>query len=134
MAAGDWLPSGVTNVTSMAVDQQDNIFVAVSLSATNSTTMFVSTNSGVTWDPAASGIYNSPVRAMTVDQNNDVYAGAFSHVYRTQNLGQSWAYMQFDVDTSLNKDVLSLALDANGFLYVGLDGGGVFRSVEAVVP
>jgi photosystem II stability/assembly factor-like uncharacterized protein len=128
------LPSGATRVTAMVIDRQDNIFVAVNISATNTISMFVSIDNGLTWEAAGKGIYNSPIRTMIVDQNNTVYAAAFSQVYRTQNQGRSWGLLQVDVETSLNKDALSLALDANGLLYVGLDGGGVFRSVEAVVP
>jgi len=118
------LPVGVTNVPSLLVDNSDNIYIS----------LFVSTDNGATWNSAASGIYNSPIRAFAVDQNNYVYSAASSHVYRTQNLGQSWTYMQYNLNSSLNMDALSLATDTLGYLYVGLDGGGVVRSVSPLQP
>ena len=87
--------------------------------------VFVTTDGGTSW--SASGL-NSSTRALAYDQTGDVlYAGTQSNgVYAGANGGTSWSAMNSGLG---DLNCLCLGLDrVNGYLFVGTDGGGVYRT------
>ena len=83
---------------------------------------YLSTDNGVTWAHAITGLTTTDVRRSTKNGNN-IYAGTFGGgVFVTGNNGSSWA----DVSTGMtNTFVRSLAVIGTN-LFAGTTSGGVF--------
>jgi len=87
--------------------------------------VYMSTNGGTNWQ--------SPSRTMGVEcisldptSANRLFAGTWQGVYTSTNGGSSWTEMNNGL---FDDDVNCMDFDAtNGVLYVGTNGGGVFRS------
>ena len=94
--------------------------------------VFKSTDGGVNWGPANSGLPGSPIQALAVDPQtpSTLYAGSrFSGVLKSTDGGGNWSAVNTDL-TDFN--VLALAIDPQTpfTLYAGTDGGGVFKTTD----
>jgi photosystem II stability/assembly factor-like uncharacterized protein len=108
---------------SIAVNQRGDIFVGDLNGA-----VVRSTDKGVTWEKyAITGLYANNVRVLTPLGENEIIAGLYyGGVFRSTDKGQTWIAMN---DGLLNKNITSIAVAADGFLYLATVGGGVFRSI-----
>ena len=87
--------------------------------------VYISTNNGSTWQ-TPSVYMNATCIAVDPTTTNKLFVGCTDGVYISTDGGSSWTMMN---DGLFDKDVNCIDFDAiNGVLYVGTDGGGVFRS------
>jgi len=85
-----------------------------------------STNNGTSWEKIAH--IPPAVWSLSEDGNDNIFAGTNQGVFQSADLGKTWSQM-----TQLNNhSVRSLKFDESGFLYAGMDFGGVFRSSTTV--
>jgi hypothetical protein len=97
-----------------------NIFVG-----TSGDGMFRSTNNGLSWAPANSGLVGLEFPAFAISGSN-LYAGSEGEgVFLSVNNGTSWSALA----PLTNQFVFALAVSGSD-LYAGVDGGGVFRSTN----
>ncbi len=97
-----------------------NVFVG-----TSGDGMFRSTNSGLSWSPANSGLVGLEFPAFAISGSN-LYAGSEGEgVFLSTNNGASWSALA----PLTNQFVFALAV-SGADLYAGVDGGGVFRSTN----
>ncbi|NOS84074.1 MAG: T9SS type A sorting domain-containing protein [Ignavibacteria bacterium] len=97
-----------------------NVFVG-----TSGDGMFRSTNSGLSWLPANSGLVGLEFPAFAILGSN-LYAGSEGEgVFLSTNNGISWSALA----PLTNQYVFALAVSGTD-LYAGVDGGGVFRSTN----
>jgi photosystem II stability/assembly factor-like uncharacterized protein len=94
--------------------------------------LFKSSDGGENWDKLVAGLDpNSLIKSIAIDPNNDslVYiADYFSGVYFSNDAGATWQKMNDHLD---HKDANQLALSDDGqVLYLGTEGGGVYRMGE----
>jgi hypothetical protein len=90
-----------------------------------------STDAGVSWGEANTGLANTAVRVLAIDPITPgvLYAGTGGGVFKSTDAGVSWG----EANTGLaNTDVRALAIDpiTPGILYAGT-AGGVFKSTDA---
>lgn len=90
--------------------------------------VFVSTDGGASWTARNSGLANTLVRALAVDEVGKLYAATSGRgVFKTINNGECW----WEVNNGLSlRFVTTLFIDANGRLYAGTAGDGVFRTTN----
>jgi hypothetical protein len=97
-----------------------NVFVG-----TSGDGMFRSTNNGLSWSPANSGLVGLEFPAFAISGSN-LYAGSEGEgVFLSINNGVSWSALA----PLTNQYVFALAVSGTD-LYAGVDGGGVFRSTN----
>lgn len=125
---GSGSPVGM-HVTGIVVDPSTptNIF------AGTTTGVLKTTNSGVLWSAANSGLTNLNIRTIVMDPTNSqvLYVGTSTGgVFKTTNGGASWTASNSGLT---NLKILSLAVhpSTTSTLYVGTDGGGVFKSINS---
>ncbi|MGE5106496.1 MAG: VPS10 domain-containing protein [Sphingobacteriales bacterium] len=87
--------------------------------------VFLSTDDGVTWAPANTGITNAFVYALALN-GTTLYAGTGGGVYISNNNGVSWTAMNNGLT---NTFVVSFAFSGTN-IFAGTDGGGVFLSTN----
>ena len=151
-AGGAWtdvtnnLPFGATEVqaTSIAVDPFNSAIALVSLSGFTATTgighVYVTNDSGMTWfrddgnpqdlmPPPAGAIPDIPVLRLMFDTNDrsgqTLLAGTDIGVYRSTNLGVSWAPFNLGVIPAVS--VFDLEQNINGVTFAGTHGRGAFE-------
>lgn len=76
-------------------------------------------------------LINAPeaaIRTIAIDKNKALYVATMTEgLYKTTNFGSGWQR----ISTSIGNNVQTLAIDAEGIVYVGLGGSsGVFRSLD----
>ncbi|MDD1709271.1 MAG: T9SS type A sorting domain-containing protein, partial [Methanoregulaceae archaeon] len=77
------------------------------------------------------GLANVTVNGFLAVSQSDLFAATGDMgVYRSTDGGQSWAAAISGLN---HPNVTSLARDDEGYLYAGTDGGGVYRSTQAIV-
>ncbi len=88
-----------------------------------------STDGGVTWSAAGSGLPAAPVWAMTATSDGTLYAGTPGHgIYRSNNQGVSWTAANTGLpQTRVSRHSLSASgatvYFADGSIYMSSDGG-----------
>ena len=73
-------------------------------------------------------ISGSPVQAIAVAPNTNIYAGTFgSGIFRSVDNGETWADRNAELT---DKDVFALVTNSHGTIFAGTFGGGVYRSSD----
>jgi len=89
--------------------------------------LYRSTDNGLTWELAQSGMTNADVYALAVNSSGQVYAGTNGGVFRSNDNGNSWVGLNSGLS---DLRVRCLAIGPGGQLFAGTDGGGIFRSTN----
>ena len=89
--------------------------------------MFRSTDNGDSWQEINTGINQSIIQAVTVTSDDFILAATdkTGGIYRSTDNGQNWTLVNSGLT---NTNIRSLAESANGDVFAGSEGGGVFRS------
>ena len=101
--------------------------------ATNGLGVFKSTNGGVSWIAANTGITTLGVFSVAVDPSNtaNVYVGTnISGVFKSTNGGASWTAVNTGLTTSPTYQVLAIDPYNPSVVYAGSDGSGLFKSIN----
>jgi len=98
--------------------------------------LYKSSDGGSTWNKLAAGLEANPfIKSIAIDPNNDslVYvADYFSGVYYTSDAGAIWNKLNDNLD---HREANLLVLSDDGeVLYLGTEGGGVYRMGEINQP
>jgi photosystem II stability/assembly factor-like uncharacterized protein len=111
------------SVCALAMDPTNNSI----LYAATTDGIYKTTNSGSTWDDF--GL--NDVRAIVIrpDDTDILYAGTGTGVFESSNGGSSWTAINDGLD---NNDVITLALNANIYLYAGTNGSSIYRMTVPV--
>lgn len=120
------LPQTFRNIFAVAVDPRDANTVYV---GTDDAGVFKSTNGGITWSSASTGLLNQNVRTLTIDpvQSNIIYAGTYgSGVYRSLTGGAGWSAVTSNGLAIPYVESLAIDLKNRSSLYAGTDGGGAY--------
>ena len=102
------------------LDSEDRIFVGV-----NSVGVFYSWDDGVTW--RNSGLSGAYVGGFAVNAEDDIFVAVGDFVYRSTNHGFSWQSVSAGLPGA---GVNSIAIDADGRIFVGLFGEMIYRSQD----
>lgn len=113
--------AGPPGITVNALYQSGNLLYA----GTSAKGVFKSSDNGVTWSAANTGIKNFMVFSLFSD-NIYLYAGTADGVYRSSNNGDNWN----PANTGIAQKFVVSFLNANGFLFAGTTGMGVFKSSD----
>jgi photosystem II stability/assembly factor-like uncharacterized protein len=90
--------------------------------------VYRSTNNGDNWFRANTGLTNSQVYALAIDQNNRLYAGTYGGgMFTSTNNGANWREINTGLTTNL---IMDLAINSSGHVFAGTYGAGVFRSTD----
>ena len=114
--------NGFTNldIRSLAINPNGHIFAGV-----NGDGVFRSTDNGDTWSKINNGLSSRSVRALAINSSGTMFCGAWKYVFRSTDNGDTW------IQTSLNGYfVSSIAIDSNGYIYVGDRIYGAFYSID----
>ena len=83
--------------------------------------VFISADSGATWNSSSNGLNNFTIKALTVRDNN-IYAGTYGGVYLSSNNGDSWKLfsdsIRYPIITSITTD--------NDKIYAGTYYQGIY--------
>jgi len=115
-----WQPTGTISgawVFSLAVDSTGNIYAG-----TDTSGLFRSTDNGSNWVPTT--VATSPILALTVSSNGDIFAGGEGGVYRSTDNGNTW-----NPAGLTTHQVEALTISANGIILAGT-GAGIYRSTD----
>lgn len=120
---GTWAPtSGPDGGTVTAFLNSGSAIFA----GTNGDGIFRTTDNGVTWLQSNNGLGNGFIRAfasLQVPGGVHLFAATEGGVYRTMDLGQLWS----PVNNGLTNPSVRALTVAQGFVFAGTNGGGVFR-------
>ncbi len=109
-----------TDAFRLVTDSQDRIFAGV-----NGVGVFISPNGGVSWTNI--GLAGQSFMDLTVNQSDDVFVAGGDKVHRSSDNGNSWMDISNELpDVGIN----SIAIDAQGRIFVGLFGAMIYRSIE----
>ncbi len=120
----EWFGTGAdinaSNITSLLIDPENSSRIY----AGTERGVYVSSDGGTSWTEPS---LNSTVRCIVLDPANrlKLFMGTSNGVYQSLDGGESWNQINNGLT---NMDVQSMDFDAaNGILYAGTNGGGVFR-------
>ncbi len=113
-----WFGRGLwnTGISSLGVTPDGYVFAA----GYQGSGIFLSPDSGVTWDEAYTGSL-TPI-SWAAGINGYVYAGTDSGVLRTTDNGNTWVLLNNGLTNDL---IFSLSVNQNGIAYAGTGGGGI---------
>jgi len=114
------------NILAIAVNSQSHVFAASSTGVNRG--LYRSLDNGITWTNL---LPNIRCGSAIVTRDGTIYAGAAEGIFCSTNNGTDFATVNTGL---LNATVISLAPGADGHLYAGSGGAGVFRSVLPVNP
>lgn len=123
--------SGVARINSISTRPDGIVLTSRSLSA--APLVFRSEDNGDTWQPAAYGLPDTIVNTVMCHSTPGLaLAGTRNGIYITNNDGDDWWPFS---DGLTNMNVTAFAIDQNGMVLAGTNGGGVFRaSLPVAVP
>jgi hypothetical protein len=122
----NWSSVGLFGKTvySIAVKSVSEIFAGFGNPNIGGGGVYKSTNSGLSWDPVGSALINSVVNALTINRNENIFAGTNGNgVYRTTDNGINW--IQLDL---VGKSIVSLASKSDSMVFAGTYLEGIFIS------
>ncbi len=116
-------------------DRGPNQFIVTSrdvlLKGSSLGVVFRSTNSGETWDSVSNGLVGD-IGCLDEGPDGRIFAASGGRgIYMSTDEGLSWQMLR--TDGLFNRYFISLAVDDDGYVYVGTAGAGVFRSTHPVV-
>jgi len=123
---GNWtvVNTGLTNtsIRSLIINSSGHLFVGTPSG------IFRSTDNGGSWTVINAGLTSTNVNLLAISPSGEILAlTVSSQFFRSSNNGDNWT--QLNTTGLTNRDVRSLAINANGHLFVGTYGG-VFRSTD----
>jgi hypothetical protein len=103
--------------------------------------VFKSLDSGVTWQPSGSGIFDGKVFSLAIDPVNPqiLHAGGFAGIYRSKDAGATWVLVAQGTDNVIQLVVdpqnpkTSYSVDGPGRLYKTDDGGDTWSMIKSPV-
>jgi len=110
------------DVRTVLVNKAGDVFAG-----TGSYGVYCSTDNGDTW--FSSGISGMRVMSLITNSSEDIFAGTYgAGVYVSKDNGTNW----IEINSGLtNWSVRCLTIDSYGYVYIGTDRGGVFRSIQS---
>ena len=116
-------------VSAIAVNKHDQIIAATGV-YDDSCVVYRSSDNGDHWDAMSTGLPNDIVVSMfTALESGDIYAGTNNGVYRFDSQDSTW----HDVNSGLRStNVSAMIITKKGFLLVGTQGGGIYRSTGRI--
>lgn len=92
--------------------------------------LYVSTDSGVSWDELGRPSTGTPISASTMDKNGSIYLGYTPGLYRSDTEGKNWIKMS----TGLKNATINLILIPDSTtIILGLLNSGIWHSTDAGV-
>ncbi|HEY5534276.1 MAG TPA: T9SS type A sorting domain-containing protein [Ignavibacteria bacterium] len=111
------------NVRSLAKSKTNILYAGLDTGG-----IIFSTNNGTTWTQSSFTVPN--VNAIVFNSLNHIFAGTGNNgVYRSTDNGVSWT--QVNNGFTNNNRINALAIDGAGFIYSGLNGGSVYKSLQS---
>jgi photosystem II stability/assembly factor-like uncharacterized protein len=138
----EWTTNGPASsgpILSLAVDPSapETVYAGSGISGMLAGTVFKSTNGGVSWVPANSGLPSVFARSLVIDPQtpSTIYAGTSAGVFKSTNGGGNWGAVNSGL---VVLSVMTLAMDPQNpaILYAGTTAGstnGVFKSINSGV-
>jgi photosystem II stability/assembly factor-like uncharacterized protein len=118
---------GTISANSIVVDPDTAVKLYAGLDGAG---IYLSSDSGATWSPAATQPTNTRIKAVVIKPGDStrLYAASYGGgVFTSENSGATWSGCANTNLTNLN--LVSLTIDASGRLYAGTEGG-VFVSTD----
>lgn len=88
---------------------------------------YFSDDVGITWTNRSEGLARDTINDMLLTPSGPIFAATTTGIYEYTDSAGRWTLVSSD---GLAGNVLSLSLAADGRLYIGTAGGGVFRSIR----
>jgi photosystem II stability/assembly factor-like uncharacterized protein len=111
------------NVRSLAKSKTNILYAGLDTGG-----IIYSTNNGTTWTQSSFTVNN--VNAIVFNSLNHIFAGTGNNgVYQSTDNGVSWT--QVNNGFTNNNRINALAIDGAGFIYSGLNGGSVYKSLQS---
>jgi len=95
----------------------------------------MTTNNGKSWLKKGVDYENTFLggKDITIDQNNRIYYVGSKKVYRTTNKNPDNFFEYEDISSGLNHDLQCIEASPDGYIYIGSENGGIYRSRERYV-
>ena len=124
----NWIGVGPNagNILALALNATGHIFAASS--SGNTRGLYRSLDNGTNW---VNVLPNTRCGSVVITLDGVIYAGATEGIFCSTNNGTNWTTPNSGL---FNASILSLAIAADGHLYAGSGGAGVFRSALPVNP
>jgi photosystem II stability/assembly factor-like uncharacterized protein len=126
----NWSRINNTYAYSLAIDPITSTTI---YAGTSSSGVLKSIDGGANWSPAATGLPNSPVRALAINPQatSILYAGTDTGIYKSINGGSNWSLANTGIPPSLTY-IYDLVVDpiTTTIVYAGLYEFGVYKSTN----
>jgi ligand-binding sensor domain-containing protein len=109
------------SVCVLTADLQGNIYAG-----TFHDGLYISSNNGNNWSQI--GLSNLTIYSMAINQLGSIYVGTNQGIYHSSNEGSSWNSLNSGLTDSIAR---ALYVDFEGYVYVGVNFGGVYRSIKS---
>lgn len=112
--------SGLYNPTqTIFVDNGGNLFAGAVGG------FFRSVDNGDSWFASDNGLQNFACHSYAINEDGDIFVGCWGVVSKSTDNGTTWT----TVKSGLNI-VWAVSINSQGYIYVGIEGGGVIRSTD----
>ena len=129
-SSSSWSTGNVGSFTlySIRSSSDGTKLVAINTNTNNTNYIYISTDSGATWQSTSSPLLNWIAIAMSSDGNTIIGADYSGSIYKSTNGGSSWTQLTNapDVDWSC----LAMSSDAS-ILIAGINGGYIYTSTDS---
>ena len=99
-----------------------NILIIIALILSNSQTILSQQN---IWEPVGDPLEGNTFTVLSIDQDNNIFAGTYFDFYKSTNDGEEW------VSVYNGYYVTSIVFNTQGEMFIGTGaGGGIFKSVN----
>lgn len=93
--------------------------------------LFSSADGGLTWEHLSVSTASLYFTDITITSDNKIVASSLQGVYASSDRGEHWVLLS---EGLRNQHVLSIATSPQGFLYCGVENGGIYRSEVPFSP
>lgn len=105
------------------VELNNKLFLSVENSG-----LYISADGGSSWTKSSSGLGTSDVRALLVDNNNNLFVGTGAGIYKSADGGTSWSLSGSNLSSLV---IYSMFMSKDGSLYTGsILGKGIYKSTD----
>jgi hypothetical protein len=121
-----WTQIFLTNsrINALTINSCGHIFVA------HHDTLVRSTDNGATWVGLYSDMFSGNyITSLAINSKSEIFASSGRGFFRSVDNGERWTKIGVQ-----NVFIGVLVLDADGYIYAGTSGSGVFRSSQSTVP
>jgi len=130
---GTWTPAPVQPASILIKALAGNPATPATLyAASYGSGIFKSSDSGTSWSNCSGQPANLNSVALTIDASGRLYTGTEGGIFTSSDCN-SWSAINTGLTVDINKPALAIAVDPANVanLYAGLDGAGVFRSIDS---